>query len=155
MLFYGAECWTPLKKHARKLNSFHNRCVRTILGISNRQQWSECITMAEVRRRWGDEETAAEKVGKIRLAWLGHVARMPDHRIPKALLFSWLPQDHPRCGPRRRWTNVKDIAVEESEWYREARRSRAGWREMCRQGMENHGEVEVMNKLPDSQGCSV
>ena len=43
--------------------------------------------MAEVRRRWGDEETAADKVKKIRPEWLGHLARIPDHRIPKAALF--------------------------------------------------------------------
>ena len=43
--------------------------------------------MADVRRRWEDEETAAEKVRRRRLEWLGHVARMPDHRIPKSVLF--------------------------------------------------------------------
>ena len=59
---YGAECWILLRKHARKLNTFHHGCVRIILGISNKQQWSEHITVAEVRRRCGDEETAAEKV---------------------------------------------------------------------------------------------
>ncbi len=145
VLLYGAECWIPLRKHARKLNTFHHRCIRTILGISNRQQWSEHITMSEVRRRWGDEETAAEKVRKRRFEWLGHVARMPDHRIPKATLFGWLPRARPQCGPRRRWRDVirkdlKDIGVEESG---EAWRSRAGWREMCRLGMENHWEAEV------------
>ena len=71
--------------------------------------------MAEVRRRWGDEEAAAEKMRRRRLEWLGHVARMPDHRIPKSVLFGWF-----RCGPRRRWKDVvcrdlKDIDVEESE----------------------------------------
>lgn len=40
VLLYGSQCWTPLKKDLKKLNSFHNRCVRTILGISNKQQWS-------------------------------------------------------------------------------------------------------------------
>ena len=51
---YGAECWILLRKHARKLNTFHHGCVRIILGISNKQQWSEHITVAEARRRcWG------------------------------------------------------------------------------------------------------
>ena len=92
VLLYGSECWTPLRKHINKLNSFHHRCVRAILGISNRQQWEERIRMAEVRRRWGDEETVADMVMQRRLEWLGHVARMPDHRIPKSILFGWLSQ---------------------------------------------------------------
>ena len=105
--------------------------------------------MSDVRKRWGDEETAGEKVKKRRLEWLGHVARMPDHRIPKTALFGWLPQARPRCGPRKRWRDVirrdlKDIEVEESEWYREAGRSRAGWRGMYRQGMESHREAEIV-----------
>ena len=98
VLLYGSECWIPLRKHEKKMNSFHHRCVRTILGISNRQQWSERITMQEVRRRWGDEELVAEKVRKRRLEWLGHVARMPNHRLPKTMLFGWLPQPRPKCG---------------------------------------------------------
>ena len=79
VLLYGAECWVPLRKHMKKLNTFHHRCIRIILGISSRQQWEERITMAEVRQRWGDEETAGEKVRKNRLEWLGHLARMPDY----------------------------------------------------------------------------
>ena len=64
VLLYGAECWIPLRKHEKKLNTFHHRCIRIILGISNQRQWSERITMGEVRMRWGDEELAAEKVRK-------------------------------------------------------------------------------------------
>ena len=36
-LLHGAECWISLRRHIRKLNSFHHRCVRVVLGISNRQ----------------------------------------------------------------------------------------------------------------------
>jgi len=46
--------------------------------------------MAEMRQRWGDEETAAEKVRMRTLQWLGHLARMPDHRIPRSALFGCL-----------------------------------------------------------------
>ena len=56
VLLYGAECWTPLCKHEKKMNTFHHR-----LGITNRQLWTERITMKELRRRWGDEELASEK----------------------------------------------------------------------------------------------
>ena len=37
VLLYGAECWTPLRKHLKRINSFHHKCIRTILGISNQQ----------------------------------------------------------------------------------------------------------------------
>ena len=40
VLLYGAECWIPFRKHTRKLNTFHHRCV------SIKQQWSERITVA-------------------------------------------------------------------------------------------------------------
>ncbi len=33
------------------LNSFYYRCIRTILGISNRQQWEERISKVEVRKK--------------------------------------------------------------------------------------------------------
>ena len=99
--------------------------------------------MAEVRKRWGDEETAAEKVKRRRLEWLGHLARMPEHRLPKSALFGWMPQPRPRCGPRKRWRDVvrrdfADIDVEESEWYEKARTSRAGWKGLCNAGMEDY-----------------
>ena len=147
VLLYGAESWVLLRKQEKKLNTFHHRCIRSILGISNRQQWYERISMAEVRRRWGDEETAADKVKKTRLEWLGHLARMPEHRVPKLTLFSWLPEPRPRCGPKRRWRDVvrrdlKDIGVSEEKWFDEAVRSRAGWRALCREGMNRCRESE-------------
>ena len=40
--------------------------------------------------------------------------------------------------------DLKDIDVEESEWYTEARRSRGGWRALCRLGMESRREAEVV-----------
>ncbi len=112
--------------------------------------------MAEVRRRWGDEERAVEKVKKRRLEWLGHLARMREHRIPKAILFSWLPQPRPRCGSRKRWRNqirkdLQSISVEEKEWYAEATRSRAGWRTLCRMGMEEEREETAMRMPAESR----
>ena len=127
VLLHGSECWTPLRKHISKLNSFHHKCIK---AISNRQQQEERIMSAEVRRRWGEEETVTEMVMRHRLEWLGHVARMPDHRIPK---LAWLSHPRPHGGPRRRWRDVvkkdlKEVKIGEEKWYDEARKSRrAGW----------------------------
>ena len=46
-LLYGSESWTPLKKHLQKLNSFHNRCLRSCLGISITTQWENHISMKQ------------------------------------------------------------------------------------------------------------
>ena len=35
VLMYGGECWTPLRKHLKKMNTFHHRCICTVLGITN------------------------------------------------------------------------------------------------------------------------
>ena len=92
----GSECWSPLKKDLKKLDSFYNRCVRlTILGITNKQQWSQRIASLEIACM-GDPETATVKVMKCCLEWLGHLVRMPDHHSLKICLFSWLPQPRPR-----------------------------------------------------------
>ena len=106
VLLCGSECWTPLRRHARKLNSFHRRCIRTILGISNLEQWAKRIACTEIMRQCGDFETASDKITKCRVQWLGHLARMQDTRIPKATFFGWLCQPHPRSGPKRRWKGV-------------------------------------------------
>ena len=54
--------------------------------------------MAEVRRRWGEDKTVAEMVMQQKLEWLGHVACMPDHRIPKSILFGWMSRPRPQGG---------------------------------------------------------
>ena len=45
--------------------------------------------MAEVREWWRDEQLVHERIQKRRLEWLGHRARMQDHRLPNRVLFGW------------------------------------------------------------------
>ena len=40
VLLYGGECWTPLKRHVRKLDVFHHQCLQTVLGITRWKQFS-------------------------------------------------------------------------------------------------------------------
>ena len=90
VLLYGSECWVPLQRHVRKLNSLHHRCLRTVMGISNKRQWEERISSASVREKWGDLEVMEVRLMRRCLEWLGHLARMPNHRLPKMCLFGWL-----------------------------------------------------------------
>ena len=49
------------------------------------------------------EESLEDFVASRRLRWLGHVARMEDDRLPKKILFGWLPQKRPAHGAKMRW----------------------------------------------------
>jgi len=76
-LLCSSECWTPLC--GQLVNSFHHRCVRSVLGITNQQQWEQKISSGAVRAMWDDLESISTKLRKRRLEWLGHVVRMPSH----------------------------------------------------------------------------
>ena len=146
ILLYGAECWVPLRKHLKRLNTFHHRCIRTVLGISNREQWEHHITSDMTRVLWGDIETMTTKVTKRRMEWLGHIARMSNHRIPKIALFGWLPRKRPPGGPRRRWKDVvrkdlKSAGISETAWYDTAL-SRKTWYERYTAGLQQFQQVQ-------------
>ena len=125
VLLYGAETWAPTQELVGKLDRFHRRCVRCILGISRTVQWKEHLTTAELAGRFGMVESIGDLLTQYRLRWLGHVARMPDTRHPKKLLFGWLSQKRPAHGVRLRWRDkvrqdLKKCGIRESSWYMEA-----------------------------------
>ena len=54
-----------MRRHLKKLDYFHHRYIRSVLGITNRQQWEEHISSEKVRERWGDSETIAANLQKL------------------------------------------------------------------------------------------
>ena len=49
------------------LDTFHRRCVHTVLGITNRRQWKECSSSEKVSEQWGDYHREADEK-KVRVA---------------------------------------------------------------------------------------
>lgn len=101
---------------------------------------------------WGDRELVEAKITKRRLEWLGYVARMPCHRMPKQAWFGWLPKTRPPRGPHKRWRDqvrkdLKLIGVPEVEWYEEAILSRGGWRVIYRDGLQTNLRVDLQQRL--------
>ena len=102
ILLYGSQTWNLYRHQLRRLESFHHRCLRSILGI----KWQQFVPTTRVlqRARLTSIETM---LIKTRLKWLGHVRRMPDHRYPKIILMSELIQGkRKQSKPFQRWKDV-------------------------------------------------
>lgn len=126
-LLYGSESWTTYAKQERKLNSFHLRCLRRILGIT----WSDRVTNTQVLERAG-LPTMYTLLRQRRLRWLGHVRRMDDGRIPKDILYGQLSAGKRPVGrPQLRYKDVckrdlraldinteswEDLAADRNSW---------------------------------------
>ena len=121
VLLYAAGTWPAKQKDIRRLEGFHHRCLRSILGIGRMQQCLQHISNERVRQ-WVGMPTSLEVMIARRLQWLGHVARMDDSRLPKQLLFGWLPHLRPAHGVKLRWRDkvrrdLKTFRINESTWY--------------------------------------
>ena len=133
-LLYGAETWTVKADSLRRMRGFHNRCIRSMLGVSRLQQWKQRITSRELAETIGMTESMTEILRRHWLRWLGCVARMDDSRMPKQLLFGELVRPRPRHGTRRRDLALSDVQAADlgSIWY-EVAQDREQWAGICRQ----------------------
>ena len=84
-LLYGSEAWTLYMHQERRLNAFHMRNLRRLLGIT----WQDRVSNASVSAQTGMSSMLAI-LSQRRLRWLGHVCRMDDGRIPKDILYGEL-----------------------------------------------------------------
>ena len=127
-LLYGSEAWTTYARQERRLNTFHMRILRRILGIS----WQDKVPNTEVLSRAG-LPSMYTLLRQRRLRWLGHVHRMPDGRIPKDLLYGELASGKRSTGrPQLRYHDVvkrdmKTVDVSTESWESLAA-NRSKWR---------------------------
>ncbi|KAG5453090.1 hypothetical protein CSKR_106262 [Clonorchis sinensis] len=93
VLLYGCETWPVRAAELGRLQVFDNRCLRTIARVG----WCRRIRNEAVRKRvlgCATGTSIEECVQHQKLRWLGHVLRMPNHRLPKRVLFS-VPNSNP------------------------------------------------------------
>ena len=138
-LLYGSETWTTKRSITQKLETFHNRCLRMIFGITRTEQREKRISSSEIRERFGMKELIQEMVTLRRLRWLGHVARMGDNRMPKQALFGRLSRARPFHGVKLRWKDrvKKDLTsmAMHGHWYQLAQ-DRKKWHDRYHERME-------------------
>ena len=141
-LLYGSEAWTLYSRQERRLNSFHLRCLRRILGI----KWTDRVTNVEVLTR-ANIPSLFTLLQQRRLRWLGHVHRMPDGRIPKDLLYGELATGKRAKGrPQLRFKDVckrdmKALDIDPERW-EELADDRDRWRQDLGRGLQR-GEAKL------------
>ena len=86
VLLYGCETWAIRSEDVRRLSVFDNRCMRSIARV----WWQHHVSNADVCQRvLGTRgRTLQDLISLSRLRWLGHVLRMPTHRLPYRALFA-------------------------------------------------------------------
>lgn len=147
-LLYGCETWTLYRRDLKKLECFHQQKLRSMLCI----KWKDHITNNEVLYR-ANSQSMESTIMRHRLRWSGHVARMPETRLPRQILFSELATGgRPRGRPVLRYKDqlkatLRSTTIEPETW--EAVSSdRSIWRNTIRAGTER---FETMRKERDEE----
>ena len=95
-LLYGCEAWTPYRRHIRRLDQFHVRCLRCIANI----KWQDMIPNTEVLQRC-TQNVIEHHIKRAQLRWSGHLVSMADDRIPKTVFYGELGAGHRTRGGQR------------------------------------------------------
>ena len=116
-LLYGVETLVLYRKQIRLLEWFHQRRLRSILGI----KWQDHVSSKNVLKR-----ASLLILLQVQLRWAGHVTRMEDVRIPKAVFFSELQEGKRDHGaPRKRYKDqlkrqLSQAGISHQSWQQEA-----------------------------------
>ena len=148
-LLYSSESWTTYARQENRLESFHLRCLRRILGIT----WQDKITNTAVLEKAGSLSMHL-MLCQRRMRWLGHVHRMEDGRIPKDILYGQLALGRRAAGrPMLRFKDVckrdmKLTDIDPNSWELAAA-DRGCWRHTVHEGVrrgEEKRNLQLENK---------
>jgi len=141
LLYGAAESWALNFAQARELNSFHTSRLRIITGqhFAGPDTTPNSQLFEESRQR-----PMTATLRQHRLRWLGHMARMPDTRLPKQLLFATSPGSdgsgarRVMGGPAKTWNrtaleSLRELGLEDGQWMRVCM-DRGGWEALISQG---------------------
>ena len=100
ILLFGSEAWTLRIDDLRRLATFHHAAVRRICGVTlwHRRRTEDLLRSIGPRAASIDHYLAARQ-----LRWAGHVARMDSERLPRLVMFSWLPHARAQGGRYMTW----------------------------------------------------
>lgn len=103
VLLYGSKSWIITAQSRQILNTFYNDTCRWALGVNRIRMGTEGISNADLYRKLA-VKPLDYYVRHRQLGWLGNMARMGMHRLPRKLLTSKAsngPNEHRRSKSTR------------------------------------------------------
>lgn len=134
-LLYGSETWVLYRSQIQKLEAFHIRTLQRMMNIS----WRDMVPHVTILQRAHVTSVEAMLIQR-QLRWTGHVIRMDDERLPKAILYGELAEGRrSRGGPKKRFkdqlkANMKKCNIPNGQLEALAH-DRSHWRQTCRDGV--------------------
>lgn len=111
ILLYGCESWKMTKDIAKKLDTFHRKCLRKILGIF----WPNTISNERLYRVTSTSLISLE-IKKRRWKWIGHLLRRPADHIGRIAL-RWTPDGSRKRGrPKETWRRTVQNEMKGQGW---------------------------------------
>ena len=131
ILLHGCETWNLTQELYRRLQCFHNRCVRIMNRINLWHTRIHSISQVVLEARL--KLTSLELLlARRRLLWAGQVYRMDiGTRLPRKFLTCWVDNPRPRGRPQFNYghglsRDLKRAGVDVSKWHEQAADKR-GW----------------------------
>ena len=92
-LLYGCETWCPYQRHLHQIDQLqqHHQCF--LMKIT----WQEKVPNIKVLS-WTWMPAFSTMVMSDQLCWAGHIAIMPDRRLPKDIMYGQLSSGTPNKG---------------------------------------------------------
>ena len=125
------------RKRIRVLERFYQRCLRSIFG----SKWQDHVSNEEVLKR-ASLPSIESILLQVHLRWAGHVTRVEDVRMPKAVFFRELQEGkRDRGAPRKRYKDqlkrhFAQAGISHQSWLQEAS-DRDSWRSLVRKARCN------------------
>jgi len=142
VLLYGSEMWIVTKANSTKLQTFVNKCLRSIMGI----HWPEVMTNEEL---WTttEQERINVQIRRRKWGWIGHTLRKTNCNVTKQAL-RWNPQGkRSRECPRNSWRRTVDDEASKAAytWWQLERiaQNRPRWRAMVSVDLCSTGSERV------------
>ena len=98
-LTYAAQTWTLKEDQIRRLEVFHNRCLRRVKDVPRPPHPSLQISTEELHRRHPPTAPVRARLDKQCVAYTGHLARRPPSFLPKVALFAHCLPGHSAPAP--------------------------------------------------------